>query len=43
MFAFVAGCYVVRGLGYAIYGPRTTGRSLEEVNEPLVLGPSPAS
>lgn len=32
VFAFVAGCYVVRGLGYAIYRPRTTGRSLEEVN-----------
>jgi putative MFS transporter len=38
VFAFVAGCYVLRGLGYAIYGPRTTGRSLEEVNEPLALG-----
>jgi putative MFS transporter len=35
VFAFVAGCYVLRGLGYAIYGPRTTGRSLEEVNEPV--------
>lgn len=34
VFAFVAGCYVLRGLGYA-YGPRTTGRSLEEVNEPF--------
>jgi putative MFS transporter len=32
VFAFVAGCYVLRGLGYAIYGPRTTGRSLEAVN-----------
>jgi putative MFS transporter len=36
VFAFVAGCYVVRGLGYAIYGPRTTGRSLEEVNGQVV-------
>jgi MFS transporter, putative metabolite:H+ symporter len=35
VFAFVAACYVLRGLGYAIYGPRTTGRSLEEVNEPM--------
>jgi putative MFS transporter len=32
VFAFVAACFVLRGLGYAIYGPRTTGRSLEEVN-----------
>ncbi|HEY1412758.1 MAG TPA: MFS transporter, partial [Rhodopila sp.] len=37
VFGFVAGCYVLRGLGYAIYGPRTTGRSLEEVNESLLL------
>jgi putative MFS transporter len=36
VFAFVAGCYVLRGLGYAIYGPRTTGRSLEEVNQSVV-------
>lgn len=36
VFAFVAGCYVLRGLGYAVYGPRTTGRSLEKVNELLV-------
>ncbi|HEY4174482.1 MAG TPA: MFS transporter [Rhodopila sp.] len=35
VFAFVAACYVLRGLGYAC-GPRTTGRSLEEVNEPLI-------
>jgi putative MFS transporter len=35
VFGFVAGCYVLRGLGYAIYGPRTTGRSLEEVNLPM--------
>jgi putative MFS transporter len=34
VFAFVAGCFVLRGLCYAIYGPRTTGRSLEEVNNP---------
>ena len=37
VFIFVAGCYVLRGLGYALYGPRTTGRSLEEVNEPVGL------
>jgi MFS transporter, putative metabolite:H+ symporter len=43
VFAFVAGCFLLRGLGYAIYGPRTTGRSLEEVNGPLVLGTRPAS
>jgi putative MFS transporter len=35
VFGFVAGCYVLRGLCYAVYGPRTTGRSLEEVNEAL--------
>jgi MFS transporter, putative metabolite:H+ symporter len=32
VFGFVAGCYVLRGLGYAVYGLRTTGRSLEDVN-----------
>jgi putative MFS transporter len=37
VFAFVAACYVLRGLGYAIYGPRTTGRSLEEVNSGTVV------
>jgi len=36
VFAFVAACYVVRGLCYAIYGPRTTGRSLEEVNKKTI-------
>ena len=37
VFAFVAGCYVLRALGYGIWGPSTTGRSLEEVNEALML------
>jgi putative MFS transporter len=38
VFCFIAGCYVLRGLGYAIYGPPTTGRSLEAVNERGDLG-----
>jgi hypothetical protein len=33
--ANVAGCHVLRGRGFAIYGPRTTERSLEQINEPL--------
>ena len=37
VFAFVAGCYVLRGLAYGIWGPNTTERSLEEVNEALML------
>jgi MFS transporter, putative metabolite:H+ symporter len=41
VFAFVAGCFVLRGLGY-VCGPYTTGRSLEDVNAPmLVRGDSP--
>ena len=43
VFGFVAGCYVLRGLAYAVYGPRTTGRSLEDVNEALMPRPRPAS
>jgi MFS transporter, putative metabolite:H+ symporter len=43
VFAFVAGCYILRGLGYAIYGPRTTGRSLEEVNETFAVRTQRAS
>jgi putative MFS transporter len=37
VFGFVAGCYVLRGLGYAVYGLRATERSLEDVNGRLAL------
>ena len=43
VFGFVAGCYVLRGLAYAVYGPHTTGRSLEDVNAALMLRPRRAS
>ena len=37
VFGFVAGCYVLRSLCYAIGGRGTTGRSPEDVNQPLTL------
>ncbi|WP_428542195.1 MFS transporter [Rhodopila sp.] len=43
VFGFVAGCYVLRGVAYAVYGPLTTGRSLEDVNAALMLRPRRAS
>jgi putative MFS transporter len=36
VFVFIAGCYVMRGLVYAL-GPATTGRSLEVVSPSLAL------
>lgn len=38
VFAFIAGCYVVRGLVYLL-GPATTGRSIELVSPSLVGAP----
>ena len=39
VFAFIAGCYVMRGLVYAL-GPATTGRSLEVVSPSLSAAPA---
>jgi hypothetical protein len=36
VFAFIAGCYVVRGLVYLL-GPATTGRSIEVVSPSLAV------
>jgi putative MFS transporter len=38
VFAFIAGCYIVRGLLYML-GPATTGRSLELVSPSLAAAP----
>jgi putative MFS transporter len=40
VFAFIAGCYVVRGLVYLL-GPATTGRAVEAVSPSLVVVPAP--
>jgi putative MFS transporter len=39
VFAFIAGCYVVRGVIY-MFGPSTTGRSLEVVSPSLGAAPA---
>ncbi len=38
VFTFIAGCYIARGLVYAL-GPSTTGRSLEVVSPSLAVVP----